>query len=91
MLGNVINLLTTLHDGASLSSQRLQEECQGLHLGMTLFHPVDELDSDHPPTLGNLVQVNMHGANVTSWRRPDGLDILHMRPDSPFDGTSPIL
>ncbi len=38
-----------------------------------------------------MVQVNMHGANVTSWRRPDGLDILHMRPDSPFNGTSPIL
>lgn len=37
------------------------------------------------------LQVNMHGANVTSWRRPDGIDILHIRPDSPFDGKSPIL
>ena len=37
------------------------------------------------------LQVNMHGANVTSWKRPDGVDILHMRPDSPLDGSSPIL
>ncbi|CAL5222130.1 g4449 [Coccomyxa viridis] len=43
----------------------------------------------HPT--GYTATVNMHGANVTSWRRPDGLDILHMRPDSPFNGTSPIL
>jgi hypothetical protein len=33
----------------------------------------------------------MHGANVVSWKRPDGSDVLHLRPDSPMDGVQPIL
>lgn len=38
-----------------------------------------------------LAQVNMHGANVVSWKRPDGSNLLHLRPDSPMDGVQPIL
>ncbi|CAL8465383.1 g4919 [Coccomyxa elongata] len=43
----------------------------------------------HPT--GYTAVVNMHGANVVSWKRPDGSDILHLRPDSPMDGISPIM
>ncbi|EIE23136.1 hypothetical protein COCSUDRAFT_66177 [Coccomyxa subellipsoidea C-169] len=43
----------------------------------------------HP--MGYSAVVNMHGANVVSWKRPDGSDILHLRPDTPMDGASPIL
>ncbi|KAK9805629.1 hypothetical protein WJX72_009001 [[Myrmecia] bisecta] len=42
----------------------------------------------HPT--GASAQLYMHGANVTSWRKPNGREILYVRSDSQFDGLTPI-
>lgn len=43
----------------------------------------------HHPN-GSELEVYLHGANITSWRKPDGEDILFVRPDNSFDGLEPI-
>jgi Aldose 1-epimerase len=43
----------------------------------------------HHPN-GSELEVYLHGANITSWRKPDGSDILFLQPDNEFDGVEPI-
>lgn len=43
----------------------------------------------HHPN-GAELEVYLHGANITSWRKPDGSDLLFVRPDNSFDGFEPI-
>ena len=40
---------------------------------------------------GSELELYLHGANVVSWRKGDGTEILYLRPDNAFDGASPIL
>ena len=40
---------------------------------------------------GSELELYLHGANVVSWRKGDGTEILYLRPDNGFDGVSPIL
>lgn len=40
---------------------------------------------------GSEAELYLHGANVVSWRKGDGTEILYLRPDNAFDGVSPIL
>jgi len=42
----------------------------------------------HPS--GTKAQVCLHGANVTSWQRADGSEMLYMHPGVTFDGVAPI-
>lgn len=39
---------------------------------------------------GSEALVYLHGANVSSWTRPNGHELLYLRPGNPFDGVSPI-
>lgn len=57
-------------------------------------HPVDALVFTfavylHHPN-GSELEVYLHGANITSWRKPDGSDILFLQPENEFDGVEPI-
>lgn len=39
---------------------------------------------------GSEAHVYLHGACVTSWTKPNGAQMLHMRPGNPWDGQTPI-
>lgn len=39
---------------------------------------------------GSEAEIYLHGANVVSWRKADGTDLLYLRPDNTFDGRLPI-
>ena len=54
------------------------ERC--LHLAAVYLH--------HPN--GSELEVYLHGANITSWRKKDGAEVLFLRPGNTFDGVSPI-
>jgi len=43
----------------------------------------------HHPN-GAELEVYLHGANITSWRKKDGTEVLFVRPDNTFDGVDPI-
>lgn len=57
---------------------------------MYQFHLIaaDAVYLHHPN--GSELEVYLHGANITSWRKPDGSEILFVRPDNVFDGLQPI-
>ena len=42
----------------------------------------------HP--LGASVDICLHGAAITSWKRPDGSEILHLDPSNKYNGVEPI-
>ncbi|KAK3281166.1 hypothetical protein CYMTET_11027 [Cymbomonas tetramitiformis] len=39
---------------------------------------------------GSVAEVYLFGANVTSFRTPNGAEVLYVRPDAAFDGVKPI-
>ena len=42
----------------------------------------------HP--LGSSVDICLHGAAITSWKRPDGSEILQLDPSNKYNGIDPI-
>ena len=42
----------------------------------------------HPK--GDAVEIYMQGANITSWKRRNGRELLHLRSYNPFDNSDSI-
>ena len=73
------DLLSAMHAGSGDGNNRRMYLDDGL--------PVARLR--HPQ--GSSVDICLHGAVVTSWKRPDGSEMLALDPSNKYDGQEPIV